>query len=256
MRITIVTLAAVGSLACLAPSLPAAEPAPSSDIYIYASYLHCSQAVLEQADEAVAKLFGPDLDKMIKEGARGRVVGSWGWLAKSTGGEWSRAGYLTGPSLEDVLGAGGNLDVMTDGKPPHAERVAFDKACPSSEDYIWRVVAGNDARGHRGKAAFSTYYVCDQSRETQADALVKRVLAPMYDKMVADHKLVTWAWAEHIVGGKYRRLGTMSASTMEALIKARQEIVAAAEHDPISEAITSICGSHQDYIWDVQREGP
>jgi hypothetical protein len=134
--------------------------------------------------------------------------------------------------------------------------IAFLEACSSSESYIWHALAGNDPRTRRGKAAFSTYYVCDQSRETQADALVKRVLAPIYDKLVADGKLTSWGWLEHIVGGKYRRLGTMTAPTMEALIAAREGIVAAAEHDPVSEAFNSICGSHQDYIWDLVEQGP
>jgi hypothetical protein len=43
---------------------------------------------------------------------------------------------------------------------------------------------------------------------------------------------------------------------MDALIAAREAIVAAAEHNPLDEAFISICGSHQDYIWDVKDHGP
>ena len=258
MKTTVLILAAAATVAGLAQSPRAAEPAKSSEIFIYATYFHCNAATLYEADDAVAKLFGPEFNKLIKEGVQGRVAGSWGWLAKKTGGEWSRARYLTGPSLEDVSGAASaSPGAMTDVHPPHVpQRVALDRACPTSEDYIWRILAGNDARGHRGKAAFSTYYVCDQSRETQADALVKQVLGPKYDDLVRQQKLTSWGWAEHIVGGKYRRLGTMSAPSLEGLMKARQELVAAAEHDPIGEAFTSICGSHQDYIWEIQDQGP
>jgi hypothetical protein len=202
-----------------------------------------------RADDSVVSLFKSELDAMLREG----VASTWGWLGKSTGGEWARAGYLTGPSLKAVLNAAQQLEIRSDAKPP--VRV-FEEACSFSEDYIWRVLAGNDARGHRGPAAWSSYYVCDESREAQADALVRRVLAPTYDKLVADGKLATWLWAEHIVGGKYRRLATMTAQSSDALITVREAIVTASEHDPLDEVMTSICGSHQDYIWQVKAQGP
>jgi hypothetical protein len=234
--------------ACLAAALPAAEPPKESQVYVYVTYFHCNSAIVEDADKAVSGFFKGELDGML-----GHNIISWGWLAKNTGGEWSRAGYLSGPSVTGVLQAVAEFQGKSDAKPPVKK---FENACSSSEDYIWHRLAGNDARGHRGNASFSTYYVCDQSREQQADALVKHVIGPMYDKLVADHKLTTWMWAEHIVGGKYRRLATMTAPTVDALVEAREAIVAAAEHDPIDEAMTSICGSHQDFIWDVREQGP
>ena len=78
----------------------------------------------------------------------------------------------------------------------------FGKICNSHDDYIWRRVAGNVGTVARGGAAFSTYYVCDRAARTQADAIVKLVFAPIYDKMVADGKLKSWGWLEHIVGGQ------------------------------------------------------
>ena len=91
---------------------------------------------------------------------------------------------------------------------------------------------------------------------TDGVIMVDSQFAPMHDKLVGDGKLTSWGWAEHIIGGKYRRLATMTAPTMEALIAAREAIVAAAEHDPLNEVFTSICGSHQDYIWNVKDQGP
>ena len=250
MKTSIITLAA--TLAGLAASLPAAAQAQAQaqepQVYISATYFHCNSGTVAKADDAVAKFFKGELDSMVKDG----TVTSWGWLGKNTGGEWARAGYFTGSSVKAVLDAADKLDAMSDGHPPVK---AFEEACGSGEDYIWHVLAGNDAKGHRGKVSFSTYYVCDQSRETQADALVKRVIGPTYDKMVADGKLTTWAWAEHIVGGKYRRLETMTAESRDTLIATREAIVAAAEHDPVAEVMTSICGSHQDFIWDVKDQG-
>jgi hypothetical protein len=225
----------------LAQNLPAAAQAQDNPVFIYATYFHCNSGMVEHADDSVAK-HKSELDGMVKGGA----VSSWGWLRKDVGGEWARAGFVTAPSLKAVLNAAYKNGVMSDGHPPQKP---FEEACSSGEDYIWHVLAGSDAPGHRGQFTFSTYYVCDQSQVMQADALVKRVVGPMYDKMVTDRKLTTWFWAEHIVGGKYRRLATMTAQSMDDLI------AAAAENDPLGDAITSICGSHQDVIWEVQEQG-
>jgi hypothetical protein len=37
---------------------------------------------------------------------------------------------------------------------------------------------------------------------------------------------------------------------MDTVIAAREALVAAAEHVPLDEAMTSICGSHQHVIWE------
>ena len=246
MKTTVLTWAAVASVTCLASSLPAAEQVQPSEIFIHARYFHCNQINVREADEAVADLYKSELNDLVKEGK----AGSWGWLVKKTGGEWSRAGYLTGSSFSAVLQAGDELALKSDWR--FAVR-ALVRACGSSEDYIWHVLAGNDARGHRGKVALSTYYVCDQSREPRVnalaklDALVKAELAPKYDKLVAAGRLTSWAWAEQALGGKYQRLATMSASTVEAVIAAREDMTKAA---------SAVCGSHQDYIWEVQDQGP
>jgi hypothetical protein len=246
IKTTIMVLAA--TVTCLASTLATAQT-QENQIFIYATYFHCNSGTVDRADDAVGKLFSSELGSMINRGS----VNSWGWLSKSTGGEWARMGYLTGPSLNGVLNAVDEFKIKIDSKPPVR---AFEDACSFGEDYVWHVLAGNDARGRRGPVAFSTYYVCDQARETQADALIKRVIGPMYDKLVAEHKLTTWLWAEHIVGGKYRRLATITAESRDSLIAAREALVAAAEHDPLDEAMTSICGSHQDYIWQVKEQGP
>jgi hypothetical protein len=248
MKIYAMTLAV--TVTCLAASLAGAQ-VQETPIFIYATYFHCNSATVENADDSVAK-YKSELDRMVKDGS----VISWGWLRKNVGGEWARAGFLTGSSLKAVLSAADTVAVKSDGHPPHPPAKVFEAACSPAEDYIWHVLAGTDPRAHRGEVAFSTYLVCDQSREAQADALVKRVVGPTYDKMVADGRLMTWSWAEHIIGGKYRRLATMTAHKMEDLIGAREALVAASEHDPLDEAMTSICGSHQDVLWTQDQGGP
>jgi hypothetical protein len=247
MKTIIAALAATTTLTCFAASPPADKPEASA-VFVYTTYFRCNSATIGNADEAVAKLHKPALNALIGD----HKVGSWAWLVRNTGGEWTRAEYLTAPSAGAAV-SGEEAFIKYIDRPKM--EVDFLAACSSSENYIWHMLAGNDPRGPRGKVAFSTYYVCDQSRETQADALVKQVFAPKYDKLVADGKLTSWGWLEHIVGGKYRRLATLTAPTMDALLAAREGIVAAAEHDPLNDAFTSICGSHQDYIWGITDQG-
>jgi hypothetical protein len=241
MKTTVLTLAVVAGVAWLAPDLPAAAQAPPSDVYIYSRYFHCDQRIVGDADDAVDQMYKGELDKLVQE----KVVSSWGWLVKTTGGEWSRAGYLTAPSLNAVLQAADKLSIRSDW---HMGVRVFVTACSSSEDYIWHVVAGNNDAGRRGQFALSTYYVCDLSRGADVDTLVKRDFASKFDKLVAAGKLTSWDWAEQALGGKYQRLATMSAPTRDALITAREEVA----HD---KALRAACSSHQDYIWEVKDQG-
>jgi hypothetical protein len=132
----------------------------------------------------------------------------------------------------------------------------FGKICNSHDDYIWRNVAGSTGTGTAAiaGAAFSTYFVCD-SREAQADAIVKQSFAATYDKMVADGKLTSWGYLEHIVGGRFRRLATMTAVDIKSLLAARAEINQVLTDNPLGDTFTSICDSHDDYIWEVKASG-
>jgi hypothetical protein len=248
---TIIMLAT--TVTCLAASLPtnAQAPAQGDQVFILATYFHCNSATVQRADDAVDKVYKKTLEGLVSAG----TVSSYGWLGKFVGGEWLRAGYFTGSNLEDVLAASVSVPLPRSDDHPKMDRKAIDENCSSGEDYVWHVLSGSDPRASRGKVSFSTYYVCDQTRETQADALVKNILGARYDKLVGEKKLTTWTWAEHIIGGKYRRLSTMSAENLKALIEAREALVAGEEHDPVNQAMTSICGSHQDVIWEVLNQG-
>jgi hypothetical protein len=247
MKTICAALAAATTLTCLSAS-PPADQTEASPVFVHTTYFRCNEATIGNADEAITKLHKPALSGLLAKG----TVSSFGSLKRITGGEWTRAEYFSASSAAATVSALVAFNVYID--RPKME-LDFLATCSSSDEYIWHMLAGNDARGPRGKVGFSTYYVCDQSRESQADALVKQVLGPKYDKLVAEGKLTSWGWAEHIVGGKYRRLGTLTAPTTEALMAARAAIVAAAEHDPLNDAFISICGSHQDYIWDITDQG-
>lgn len=250
---TIIMLAT--TVTCLAASLPTNAQAQAQEkekqVFIAATYFYCNSATVHHADEAVDKVYKKGLDGLLQNG----TVTSFAWLSKVVGGEWLRAGFFTGSNLVDVVAATEWVPIVRNDDHPKIERKAIDETCSSGEDYIWHVLAGSDPRAARGKVSFSTYFVCDQTRETQADALVKNILGARYDKLVGTKELSTWTWAEHIIGGKYRRLLTMSAENLGALIKARETLVAGEEHDPVDQAMMSICGSHQDVIWEVTAQG-
>jgi hypothetical protein len=226
-----------------------AAVAQEKDSYTYATYFNCDVTQQDRADEIVEKLDKPFYDAAVADGS----ITSWGWMAHHTGGKWRRAQYHTASSIDALLAGQKKIGDQIEAKNK-ALNTEAGKICNSHEDYIWKRVAGNVAP--RGKASFSVYYVCDSGREAQADALIKRVFAPVYDKLVAEGKLMTWGWMEHIVGGEYRRLSTITAADVSSLLAARGNIVAAMQDDPLAATLDDICGSHADYIWDIKFEKP
>jgi hypothetical protein len=231
-----------------AATVSGAAHAQSKESYTYSTYFYCDVTQQDRADEIVGQLDKPAFEAVIAAGG----VSNWGWLKHHTGGKWRRVQYYSASSIDALLAAQKAVNDQTEatakGKALGKE---FGNACKSHDDYIWRSVAGNVGTT-RGPAAFSVYYICDSSREDQADALVKRIYAPVYDKMVADGKLTSWGWMEHIVGGEYRRLATMTAKDMTSLVAARSALVAAFQDDPLSGVLDDICGSHADYMWETK----
>ncbi len=132
---------------------------------------------------------------------------------------------------------------------------AFAEACPKHDDYLWQVEAGSSSE-ERGTVGFSVYHYCDINREERADELVKEHVAPILDKMVEDGKLKTWGWLSHVIGGKVRRLQTMTASDLGSLLKARQEAIDTiyAEESAAGTEFSEICGNHADYVWNLVHE--
>ena len=226
--------------------------AQGQESYTYATYFYCDVTQQDRADEIVEQLDKPAFDAVVAGGG----ASAWGWLKHHTGGKWRRVQYYSASSIDALLAA---QKAVTDRTEATAKGKALGKefgdACKSHDDYIWRSVAGN-VGATRGPAAFSVYYVCDSSREDQADALIKRVYAPVYDKMVAEGKLTSWGWMEHIVGGEYRRLATMTAKDMSSLMAARGALVAEFQDDPLSGVLDDICGSHADYMWETKFSTP
>lgn len=220
--------------------------------YIYATYFYCDASKSDRADEIVKQINAADFDKAVKDGA----INSWGWLSHHTGGLWRRLQYYTAPTLNDLLDG----QEATQGDPDDDEKTLaaeFGSICPQHEDYIWEQESGNFS-GERGAAGFSVYYICDEAREERADEIWANDFAPVLDKFVEDGKFTSWGWASHWVGGKFRRLQTLTGTDHKSLLAARGELIDAmyGDDNEAGAEFTGICGSHEDYLWDIELETP
>lgn len=233
-------------LAMTGAAQAADEPAES---YVYGTYHVCDVTRQERADEIYMALDQPLYAAAVADGS----ITGYGLYAHQTGGKWRRLTFSTAPTIEALLDAQKKIGDQAEAKNKKLGE-EFGKICNSHDDYIWRSVAGSAGTAAAGNAAFSTYYVCD-SREVQADAIVTQVFAPVYDKMVADGKLSSWGYLEHIVGGQFRRLATMTAPDMNSLMAARSDINKALMDNALGDTFTEICDSHDDYMWDVKASG-
>ncbi|GMR17303.1 MAG: hypothetical protein BMS9Abin32_378 [Gammaproteobacteria bacterium] len=222
------------------------EPAES---YVYGTYFDCDVTQQERADEIFMALDQPIYAAAVADGS----ITGYGLYAHQTGGKWRRLTFSTAPTMQALLNAQKKIGDQAEAKNKKLGD-EFGKICNSHDDYIWRSVAGNAGTAAPGSAAFSTYFVCD-SREVQADAIVTQVFAPVYDKMVADGKLTSWGYLEHIVGGRFRRLATMTAPDVDSLMAARGEINQALTDNALGDTFTEICDSHDDYMWEVKAGG-
>jgi hypothetical protein len=233
---------------CAASLAQAQNQAP--EVYIYGTYEVCDLAKQDRSDEISMQIEKPVLDAAVAD----QAISGYGRYAHNTGGQWRRLSYTSGPSVQALLDAGKMINDKINAANKKLGQ-EYSTICNSHDDYIWRRVAGSSGSTSPGGVVFSTYFVCDQTREDQADMLVEKVFAPTYDKMVADGKLKSWGWLEHIVGGKYRRVATMGAADLKALMAARAEVVQAMDN-AAGNAFTGVCGDHTDYIWNVQYTKP
>ena len=219
------------------------EPA---ETFVYGTYSVCDLAGQDRADEIFMQLDKPVYDAAVADG----TVSSYSYYAHHTGGKWRRGMFYVAPSIGALLDAQKKIGDQIEAKNADLN-AEYSKICNAHEDYIWRSVAGNVGTSNPGKAVFSVYFVCD-SRESQADAIVTQVFAPVYDKLVDDGKLTSWGYLEHIVGGHVRRVATMTSADMKSLLAARSEINQALTDNPLGDTFTGICSAHEDYMWEVK----
>ena len=250
---TIKTLAATIALTVIALACVAQEDDEGPEIFTYASYFYCPGGPLSRVDEIIAE----DADRMDGFVDDGTISG-WGWLAHHTGGQWRRLFYFQADSTDALLDASDAIEDRGDDDDADAdedEGLSFNQICNGHDDYIWQVESGTIGVD-RGKAGFSVYHVCDISREERADEIIDELVAPILNQFVEDGKLTSWGWSSHSVGGRFRRLQTMTAAEHKWLLNARNEAIDAiyADDNELGMEFSDICGPHVDYMWDIIHE--
>jgi hypothetical protein len=241
------------ALAVGAPvGLSAAEPESMPETYIYATYFYCNTAMEDKADELVMKNLAPVYDAAVEDG----TINAWGWMSHHVGGQWRRILYRTGNTVEGLMNAQDVIGKRMDDAMGGADD-GFDQYCSSHDDYIWQSVAGGDGTTTRGKVGISVYHVCSMADDDRIDELFKKVVQPQLEKAAKEGKLSSWGWNTHVIGGKYRRLETLTGPDYATLLKAREEIIAAVYGDGGNADATEfdrLCDSHSDYLWDIDHE--
>jgi len=235
-------------LICL--SAQAQDKAPAN-IFVYTSYFSCDASMLSSANS----LFKSELSPIYQQAVKDKKILGWGWMSHHTGGYWNKALYHIAPSVSGLLNAQNIMNELGEKNKSDRDNL-FNRMCDRHEDYIWKVIAGNKGN-KRGKVGLSMYMECDIASEKHADDIVKSVFAPMLNQVVDKGQFTSWGWLEHIIGGKYRRLATMTAENYDDLIKTRAKLNEKMfGKDAPKEALefTKICGSHRDYLWDLTIE--
>jgi hypothetical protein len=246
IRLTVFVLLALVPMAAIAQ-----QEGEEAESYVYGTYFVCDVSSQWRADEIAESVYAPIYDAAVKDG----TITGWGWMAHHTGGMWRRLLYHVAPTMEALLDSQEVLAEKVREKNEPASR-EVGKICNFHDDYIWQRVTGSAADVPRGNAGFSVYMVCDMAQEDRADEIVEKVMAPIYNQHLGEGKLTSWGWMRHIVGGEYRRLATMSAADFKTLLKVRGSIIEQLMDKKEVKEFNAICGSHQDYMWEIQLEKP
>jgi hypothetical protein len=243
-------------LLCL-PAVAGAQEEEKQTSFVYATYFECETGKQDRVDDAVKYGYAPAFDAAVEAG----TISSWGWLAHHTGGAWRRLLYYSTPTLGELVDVPQAVYPKIDEAHPSAPRTVSE-VCSSHEDYIWEVGTGSRGAGlipqERGKAGISVYFYCDMNKEERADEIVEEFFAPIYNSHVENGNIASWGWLKHDFGGKWRRVTTMTGTDAKSLLAARNVILAEvnAKAEAASNEFGEICGSHQDYLWNILHETP
>jgi hypothetical protein len=246
----------VAAVVFVAPAVADAQE-EAQPTFVYATYFECDVSKQDRVDDIVNTTYAPAYDAAVKAG----TISSWGWMAHQTGGKWRRVLYYSAVGLDALVDAPESINPKIAEANPSAH-LFFGEICNAHDDYIWQVGSGSKGAGvistDRGKVGMSVYFDCDMSREERADEIVEKTLGPIYNKHVAADGITSWGWLKHYVGGKWRRVATTTATDVKTLLAARNAIFAEVNEEAktASDEFNSICGSHQDYIWDIEHEVP
>jgi aldehyde dehydrogenase (NAD+) len=229
--------------------VPCAAVAQEGEM-VLATYFQCDMTTQSRTDEIVKEVFSPVYDGMVESGA----ISGWGWMSHQTGGKVRRLGYMVGADQAALLDA--QSQVISAVQSEHAEAgEEFSTICGAHEDYLWRIqkISQLPSGAPETQAQASMYFYCDMSREARADEIISESYAPILEEMVSSGGLAGWGWLAHDTGGKWRRLLTMAAADFASIFAARAAMVEAIQTRIPEEGteLTSICSTHEDYLWNV-----
>lgn len=107
--------------------------------------------------------------------------------------------------------------------------------------------------GAQSQTLIAQYYRCDTANEDEADFIMNTVFSPILDRHESAGNLAGWGWVEHAAGGPWRRIATLTAAdrttAMNAWAQINEELEA--EHPGAVHRFNEICGSHDDYFWNL-----
>ncbi len=187
--------------------------------YIFGEYYVCDMNREAFADTLVEHVLGPIYQRHVDSGE----LTAWGWLAHHAGGRWRRLLYTTGNNLDTMLAARDKIieeqqaEVADEGRE-------FVSICGSHDDLVWSHAAGPPATemlANAGPVSYSTYYVCDVTKQERADEIVQQLFTPAINSLMGGSgPLSGWGWYAHVIGGRYRRLMTHSGMSHASLFDA------------------------------------
>ena len=227
------------------------ESGPSG--FSYVTYYVCDAATQRNLDDIVEANEYDALDEWVEDG---RLL-AWGYLSHFTGGRWRRAQYLVSPTLKDALKnqAEAFREIYADNR---AGAQARAEACEAHDDYIWATNQGGRPGTERGSVSLSVYFVCSVADQARADEIFAEVYAPKLEALKEDGMIASWGWQSHVLGGRYRRLQTITGADHPTVAAARMETIrhAGKTAPELSREFDQICDSHDDYLWDIVHESP
>jgi len=222
---------------------------PAASQTLIASYHRCSTAYEGEADFIMNTVLADAYQKRVDDGS----ISGWGWVKHTAGGAWRRISTITAPDRNAAMNAWDEIVTEIEEEHPNAWH-RFNEICDSHDDYIWNLTAasaeGTDP-GTTPNAFVSQYLVCNVTMERRADELMMEEMAPVYDKHIAAGHLAGWAWYSHEIGGRFRRLLTVTAADDFDVLEGRTMVIDElfAEHADAFEEFSNICGGHVDYMW-------
>ncbi len=235
------------SVACIAQD----DDGPAG--YSYVTDHYCDVATQGAMDAAIETNEKAVFDKWV---ADGKLI-AWGYLSHNTGGRWRRAQYHVSPTMADALNNQAAIftEIYADNDAGGQARSA---ACAAHDDYIWALDQGSGLGTDRGDVSLSVYYVCEFTRQERADEIVAEAQAPKLNQMQEDGTIASWGWQSHRIGGRYRRLQTITGADTASVVQARNDLLQHMNenHSELGEEFGDICGSHSDYLWDIVHEAP